>query len=59
KVKRIRARGDVLVGPCDLRGNPTSAAQVRGTDGLSMAPAAGWPGAQSWPDAAGMGQAAG
>lgn len=23
KVKRIRARGDVLVGPCDLRGNPT------------------------------------
>ncbi|MCX4741590.1 PPOX class F420-dependent oxidoreductase [Streptomyces antibioticus] len=23
KVKRIRARGEVLVGPCDLRGNPT------------------------------------
>lgn len=23
KVKRIRARSDVLVGPCDLRGNPT------------------------------------
>ncbi|MCP9989486.1 PPOX class F420-dependent oxidoreductase [Streptomyces albogriseolus] len=23
KAKRIRARGDVLVGPCDLRGNPT------------------------------------
>ncbi|MFF9331862.1 PPOX class F420-dependent oxidoreductase [Streptomyces albogriseolus] len=23
KVKRIRVRGDVLVGPCDLRGNPT------------------------------------
>ncbi|MEU2285302.1 PPOX class F420-dependent oxidoreductase [Streptomyces sp. NPDC013178] len=23
KVKRIRARGDVLVGPCDLRGRPT------------------------------------
>jgi PPOX class probable F420-dependent enzyme len=22
-VKRIRARADVLVGPCDLRGNPT------------------------------------
>ncbi|MEU3982776.1 PPOX class F420-dependent oxidoreductase [Streptomyces sp. NPDC026672] len=22
KVKRIRARGDILVGPCDLRGNP-------------------------------------
>ncbi|MEV0224519.1 PPOX class F420-dependent oxidoreductase [Streptomyces sp. NPDC050704] len=23
KVKRIRNRGDVLVGPCDARGNPT------------------------------------
>ncbi|MFJ5556976.1 PPOX class F420-dependent oxidoreductase [Streptomyces sp. NPDC093250] len=23
KVKRIRAHGDVLVGPCDMRGNPT------------------------------------
>ncbi|MDN3027391.1 PPOX class F420-dependent oxidoreductase [Streptomyces sp. S.PB5] len=23
KVKRIRARSDVLVGPCDMRGNPT------------------------------------
>ncbi|WP_432193260.1 PPOX class F420-dependent oxidoreductase [Streptomyces sp. bgisy027] len=23
KVKRIRARGDILVGPCDLRGTPT------------------------------------
>ncbi|MBL1098557.1 PPOX class F420-dependent oxidoreductase [Streptomyces coffeae] len=23
KVKRIRNRGDVLVGPCDMRGNPT------------------------------------
>jgi PPOX class probable F420-dependent enzyme len=23
KVKRIRARGDVLVGPCDRRGTPT------------------------------------
>jgi uncharacterized protein len=23
KVKRVRARGDVLVGPCDLRGRPT------------------------------------
>ncbi|MGW5737829.1 MULTISPECIES: PPOX class F420-dependent oxidoreductase [Streptomyces] len=23
KVKRIRNRADVLVGPCDLRGNPT------------------------------------
>ncbi|ARX81705.1 MULTISPECIES: PPOX class F420-dependent oxidoreductase [Streptomyces] len=25
KVKRIRRRTDVLVGPCDLRGNPTGA----------------------------------
>ncbi|WP_340374193.1 PPOX class F420-dependent oxidoreductase [Streptomyces sp. SS7] len=25
KVKRIRARADVLVGPCDVRGNPTGA----------------------------------
>jgi uncharacterized protein len=23
KVKRIRAREDILIGPCDLRGNPT------------------------------------
>ena len=23
KVKRVRARADVLVGPCDVRGNPT------------------------------------
>lgn len=23
KVKRIRARKDILIGPCDLRGNPT------------------------------------
>ncbi|MGW4567091.1 PPOX class F420-dependent oxidoreductase [Streptomyces sp. NPDC004561] len=23
KVKRIRRRGDVLAGPCDVRGNPT------------------------------------
>ncbi|MET9777278.1 PPOX class F420-dependent oxidoreductase [Streptomyces sp. NPDC006367] len=23
KVKRVRRRADVLVGPCDLRGNPT------------------------------------
>ncbi|MFD4577695.1 PPOX class F420-dependent oxidoreductase [Streptomyces sp. NPDC058417] len=30
KVKRIRARGDVLVGPCDLRGRPTGP-QVPGT----------------------------
>ncbi|WAX80264.1 pyridoxal phosphate-dependent aminotransferase [Streptomyces sp. KMM 9044] len=34
-----------------------TAAQVRGTDGLSPAPATGWPaGAQSWPEAAGVGQ---
>ncbi|CAL9560036.1 pyridoxal phosphate-dependent aminotransferase [Streptomyces sp. enrichment culture] len=34
-----------------------TAAQVRGTDGLSMAPATGWPGPQAaWPNAAGMGQ---
>ncbi|AZM62490.1 MULTISPECIES: pyridoxal phosphate-dependent aminotransferase [unclassified Streptomyces] len=35
-----------------------TAAQVRGTDGLSTAPATGWPGAQAaWPEPAGMGQA--
>lgn len=38
-----------------------TAAQVRGTtgmpNGLSTAPATGWPNAQSWPNAAGMGQA--
>ncbi|KPI32242.1 Histidinol-phosphate transaminase [Actinobacteria bacterium OV320] len=33
------------------------AAQVRGTNGLSPAAATGWPNAQSWPNAAGMGQA--
>lgn len=33
KVKRIRARGDVLVGPCDLRGNPTGD-QVPATAGI-------------------------
>ncbi|MFD6322944.1 pyridoxal phosphate-dependent aminotransferase [Streptomyces sp. NPDC058442] len=35
-----------------------TAAQVRGTDGLSPAPMAGWSGgqAQNWPEAAGMGQ---
>ncbi|MEU7468026.1 histidinol-phosphate transaminase [Streptomyces sp. NPDC044984] len=34
-----------------------TAAQVRGTDGLSAAPATGWPGPQTaWPDAAGMGR---
>ncbi|MEV8591614.1 histidinol-phosphate transaminase [Streptomyces sp. NPDC052012] len=36
-----------------------TAAQVRGTNGLSPAPASGWPGAQTWPNAAGMGQQAG
>ncbi|GAB2758132.1 PPOX class F420-dependent oxidoreductase [Streptomyces bullii] len=30
KVKRIRGRADVLVGPCDLRGNPTGE-QLPGT----------------------------
>jgi PPOX class probable F420-dependent enzyme len=30
KVKRIRGRADVLVGPCDARGNPTGT-QVPGT----------------------------
>ncbi|WP_340379929.1 histidinol-phosphate transaminase [Streptomyces sp. SS7] len=37
-----------------------TAAQVRGTNGLAPAPATGWPNvqpAQSWPNAAGMGQA--
>lgn len=33
-----------------------TAAQVRGTNGLTPAPATGWPAAQSWPNAAGMGQ---
>ncbi|WP_133909725.1 pyridoxal phosphate-dependent aminotransferase [Streptomyces sp. NBC_00582] len=36
-----------------------TAAQVRGTNGLAPAPATGWPNtqpAQSWPNAAGMGQ---
>ncbi|MFH8799766.1 pyridoxal phosphate-dependent aminotransferase [Streptomyces sp. NPDC017936] len=33
-----------------------TAAQVRGTNGLSPAAATGWPNAQSWPNAAGMGQ---
>ncbi|MEV0302918.1 pyridoxal phosphate-dependent aminotransferase [Streptomyces prasinus] len=31
-----------------------TAAQVRGTDGLSQAPGTSWSGAQSWPEAAGM-----
>ncbi|MET7650004.1 histidinol-phosphate transaminase [Streptomyces sp. NPDC005486] len=34
-----------------------TAAQVRGTNGLTPAAATGWPNAQSWPNAAGMGQA--
>ncbi|MDQ0713128.1 histidinol-phosphate/aromatic aminotransferase/cobyric acid decarboxylase-like protein [Streptomyces luteogriseus] len=34
-----------------------TAAQVRGTNGLTPAPATGWPAAQNWPNAAGMGQA--
>ncbi|MET9815008.1 PPOX class F420-dependent oxidoreductase [Streptomyces sp. NPDC006355] len=33
KVKRIRDRPDVLVGPCDLRGNPTGE-QVPATAGI-------------------------
>jgi len=33
-----------------------TAAQVRGTNGLTPAPATGWPNAGSWPNAAGMGQ---
>lgn len=39
--------------------NGLTAAQVRGTTGpgLAPAPATGWPAAQSWPNAAGMGQA--
>ncbi|MDX3749341.1 histidinol-phosphate transaminase [Streptomyces sp. AK08-02] len=39
--------------------NGLTAAQVRGTTGpgLTPAPATGWPAAQSWPNAAGMGQA--
>ncbi|MGV9645646.1 histidinol-phosphate aminotransferase family protein, partial [Streptomyces sp. NPDC003514] len=45
--------------PAPARGGLT-AAQVRGTTGpvpgLAPAPATGWPQAQSWPNAAGMGQ---
>ena len=40
KVKRIRARADVLVGPCDLRGHPTGAqlpATAEITDGAPVA----------------------
>ncbi|MFE1315811.1 PPOX class F420-dependent oxidoreductase [Streptomyces sp. NPDC058755] len=36
KVKRIRRRADVLVGPCDLRGNPTGD-QVPATAGIADA----------------------
>ncbi|MEU1598137.1 PPOX class F420-dependent oxidoreductase [Streptomyces sp. NPDC005708] len=38
KVKRIRARADVLVGPCDVRGNPTGD-QVPAIAELTDAPA--------------------
>ncbi|GHB46881.1 PPOX class F420-dependent oxidoreductase [Streptomyces viridiviolaceus] len=34
KVKRIRNRSDVLVGPCDLRGNPTGE-QIPATAGIA------------------------
>ncbi|MET8982408.1 PPOX class F420-dependent oxidoreductase [Streptomyces sp. NPDC004539] len=37
KVKRIRARADVMVGPCDARGNPTGE-QVPGTAVICDAP---------------------
>ncbi|MGW2423797.1 PPOX class F420-dependent oxidoreductase [Streptomyces sp. NPDC001709] len=40
KVKRIRRRADVLVGPCDLRGNPTGdplPATARITDAATTA----------------------
>ncbi|MFI1920953.1 MULTISPECIES: PPOX class F420-dependent oxidoreductase [unclassified Streptomyces] len=37
KVKRIRARGDVLVGPCDARGNPTGE-QIPATAEICDAP---------------------
>ncbi|MGV9942738.1 pyridoxal phosphate-dependent aminotransferase [Streptomyces sp. NPDC003401] len=53
-------------GPMGGPGGPTppgvpargglTAAQVRGTNGLSPAAATGWPNAQSWPNPAGMGQ---
>ncbi|MFC9290783.1 pyridoxal phosphate-dependent aminotransferase [Streptomyces sp. NPDC057052] len=54
-------------GPMGGPGGPTppgvpargglTAAQVRGTNGLSPAATTGWPNAQSWPSPAGMGQA--
>lgn len=37
KVKRIRARGNVLVGPCDVRGNPTGE-QIPATAEICDAP---------------------
>ncbi|MFJ4691499.1 pyridoxal phosphate-dependent aminotransferase [Streptomyces sp. NPDC088766] len=54
-------------GPMGGPGGPTppgvpargglTAAQVRGTNGLSPAATTGWPNAQNWPSPAGMGQA--
>lgn len=38
KVKRIRNRADVLVGPCDVRGNPTGD-QIPGTAEILDQPA--------------------
>jgi PPOX class probable F420-dependent enzyme len=38
KVKRVRARADVLVGPCDMRGRPTGE-QVPATAGICDAEA--------------------
>jgi PPOX class probable F420-dependent enzyme len=40
KVKRVRRRADVLVGPCDLRGNPTGG-QVPATAEIADAATAG------------------
>ncbi|GAA4789416.1 PPOX class F420-dependent oxidoreductase [Streptomyces ziwulingensis] len=40
KVKRVRNRADVLVGPCDVRGNPTgdqSPARAEVTDSATVA----------------------
>ncbi|OIJ68848.1 PPOX class F420-dependent oxidoreductase [Streptomyces mangrovisoli] len=41
KVKRIRNRSDVLVGPCDVRGNPTgpqvpATAEIRDAAGAAL-----------------------
>ncbi|MDX3575110.1 hypothetical protein PV648_38645 [Streptomyces sp. ID05-47C] len=56
-----------VAGPMGGPGGPTppgvpargglTAAQVRGTNGLSPAATTGWPNAQNWPNPAGMGQA--